>query len=127
MMAPLAFATAVCVLWFVASWFDDDANVMAFVLAIVFGLLCWRETWDDVKAENAARDAQKAAEQLARETPRVIREADGCKVYQFEAAGHQRFFTRCPDSKVETHWQRTESCGKNCSRTISESIDTVAP
>lgn len=124
MMAFFAFVTVIGVLWFIDSWRSYEPSAIAIIFTVVFGFLCWRETWEDVRAERQYEAAQEAEAKKRRETPRVIREADGCKVYQFEAGGHTRYFTRCPGSQVNTHWQRTESCGKGCSRTISESIDT---
>ena len=43
--------------------------------------------------------AAEAAQALADQQPRVIGEADGCKVYAFKSAGLWHNFTRCP---VET-------------------------
>lgn len=65
------------------------------------------------------REAQERAEQ----TPHVIREADGCKVYRFKSGGNYHFFTRCGDT-VTTDRTYTENCGKNCTRTKTEAIVT---
>ncbi|HEX5126379.1 MAG TPA: hypothetical protein VFW00_06540 [Rhodocyclaceae bacterium] len=56
-------------------------------------------------------------------TPHVIREADGCKVYEFSAAGRDHYFTRC-GAVVTTEKTGSESCGKNCTRPTSEIIVT---
>lgn len=49
-------------------------------------------------------------------------EKDGCKVYRFGDAGRTHYFTNC-EGNLETSW--TESCGKNCNRTVYETIQTV--
>jgi hypothetical protein len=64
-----------------------------------------------------------AAQALAERTPHVIREADGCKVYAFKGDGVYHYFTRC-GSTVTTDHQYTESCGKKCTTTKTESITT---
>ena len=46
------------------------------------------------------------------EAPRVIREFDGCKVYEFMAGGRMQYVTRCADIV------RTESAGKTGNNSI---------
>jgi hypothetical protein len=41
---------------------------------------------------------------------------DGCTVYRFEDGGRPRYFVRCDNGQTRTEW--TESCGKNCTRTV---------
>lgn len=66
----------------------------------------------------AARKAEAEAERRAA-IPRVIREADGCKVYQFKAAGTMHYFTRC-GAEVSTtrNWTEKVKCGKNCTKDV---------
>jgi hypothetical protein len=63
-----------------------------------------------------------------RQTPHVIREADGCKVYAFEAGARWHYFTRCPDSRTSTEstWEECRMVGKvrHCDQK-SETIDAA--
>lgn len=97
-----------------------DLGTYLFWGAIVVGLWSlWH--WRDTPEERAFKEAQVAAERRRRETPHVVREADGCKVYAFESGGRDHFFTRCPASTdTETTW--TEYCGKNCKKEMSDHI-----
>jgi len=54
--------------------------------------------------------------------PRLLSEADGCKVYRFVDDG-THYFTRCGE-QVNTVRHYTESCGKGCTRNRTESIAT---
>lgn len=55
-------------------------------------------------------DKRSEAEKEWARTPRVIREFDGCKTYQFEEGGAQHYITRCPNSTVthEKDWYERE-------------------
>lgn len=103
---------------------DEEGAGMALLILLAFGSLAIYESGDSAIEREREKDAREAAAQRARETPRVIREFDGCKVYQFEAAGRERFVTRCSD-KTTTSWERTESCGKGCTRSVPESTETI--
>ena len=63
-------------------------------------------------------DQQKAEMRV----PRLISESDGCRVYKFVDDG-THYFTRCGE-QVNTERHYTESCGKNCTRSRTESIAT---
>jgi hypothetical protein len=63
-------------------------------------------------------DEQKAEMRV----PQLLSEADGCKVYRFVDDG-THYFTRCGE-QVNTERHYTESCGKNCTRSRTESITT---
>jgi hypothetical protein len=54
--------------------------------------------------------------------PQLLSEADGCRVYKFVDDG-THYFTRCGE-QVDTVRHYTESCGKNCTRSRTESIAT---
>lgn len=101
---------------------DDELEGFPWLaLVIIIPWSFWH--WRDTPEEAAAKDAKKAAELLVRQTPHVVREADGCKVYAFERGGRDHYFTRCPSTTdTETNW--TESCGKNCTHHKSENIVT---
>ena len=97
----------------------DGFGWFALVIVVIWSMWHWRDTPE----ESAAKKAREAAELKARQTPRVVREADGCKVYAFERGGRDHYFTRCPaTTDTETNW--TESCGKNCTSHKAENIIT---
>jgi hypothetical protein len=50
---------------------------------------------------------------------------DGCRVYRFEDGGNNRYLTACPGGSVSA--SHSESCGKGCTRTRVEEIQTVTP
>ena len=106
------------IIWMKLNWGDlNGFGWCALVIVVVWSMWHWRDTPE----ESAAKEAKKAAELLARQTPHVIREADGCKVYEFERGGRAHFFTRCPaTTDTETTW--SEFCGKNCTRQKSSNI-----
>ncbi len=114
-------ALALAVAWLAVLYFWDGDGAI-FVLLVV--VACWSMWhWRDTPEEKAAKWAQEAAQRRARETPHVVREADGCKVYAFERGGRDHYFTRCPaTTDTETTWK--ESCGKNCTRQKAENIVT---
>lgn len=52
----------------------------------------------------------------------LLFEHEGCRVYRFQDAGRNHYFTNCTGSAVST---RTRSCGKNCFRREDEEIPTT--
>lgn len=105
------------------SWIDLNDGPSA--LLILAWVVIWG-FWQPLgltPEEKAADKAEQHAKQVARETPKVIREADGCQIYAFERNGREHYFTRCPaTTSTETNW--TENCGKNCTTRKQESIVT---
>ena len=69
------------------------------------------------------QDQAQKAQQLAEETPHVIRHADGCSVYKFQDGGNPHYFTRCKGSDVVTESEWTERHDKQLVQK-SESIPT---
>jgi hypothetical protein len=51
----------------------------------------------------------------------ILFETDGCKVYRFVDAGRYVYFTNCAGTTTAFH---TESCGKNCTRTVPQAVTT---
>lgn len=47
---------------------------------------------------------------------------DGCTVYRFRDGGRSHYWVNCP-GRIDS--QRTESCGKNCTTTHDDSIQTT--
>ena len=66
---------------------------------------------DEAVAERKAEKAKEAAQYRADQEPRVIREADGCKVYAFKDGERWHYFTRCPTTTT-TDRNYTERSGK---------------
>jgi hypothetical protein len=63
-----------------------------------------------------------AEQKVEMRVPRLLSEADGCRVYKFVDDG-THYFTRCGE-QVSTERNYTESCGKGCIRHRTESITT---
>lgn len=88
-----------------------------FTILLLGGVVFGMKSCIDHENEPTVKAAREAR-QLERETPHVIRVTDdGCMVYQFQANGDWRYFTRCENSKTETTWR--EKCGKHCTREVS--------
>lgn len=51
-------------------------------------------------------------------------EYDGCTVFRFKDAGVNVYWANCPGSTRSSH---TEDCGKNCTRTVTNSSFTTWP
>ena len=63
--------------------------------------------------------------EIAERTPHVYSKVDGCTVYIWNNGGHNHYFTKCDNTnKVVTESNHTESCGKACSKTVTEKIET---
>ena len=114
----LALVAVVSLYCHLSSWPDREGMLSwAIVVCVIWSFWHWRDTPE----ESAAKTALAAAQRKARETPHIIRKADGCNVYAFESGGRDHFFTRCPASTdTETTW--SESCGKGCRREMSDHI-----
>ena len=70
------------------------------------------------------REEMRKAE-IAERTPHVYSKVDGCTVYIWNNGGHNHYFTKCDNTnKVVTESNHTESCGKACSKTVTEKIET---
>ncbi len=94
---------------------SDMWRVLAWAVAIV-GWVVIFFTDEEVAENRRVAEAQRIAAEEADKQPRVIREADGCKVYAFKSGNDWHYFTRCPNSQVTTerNWQEchTEMVGK---------------
>lgn len=97
----------------------DVVILLAVGAAVVFGI---RSFVDSEWYQESVRE-RKALEHRE-QTPHVVREADGCKVYAFKSGDRYHYFTRCPDSTATTESSYSVGCGKGCSRTETESITT---
>lgn len=84
---------------------------------IAFGVKACKDSEWSQGIEQAQRQREDAAK-----VPRVIREADGCKVYAFKDGDRWHYFTRCPNSQVTTESSYTVRTGKS-TRTETETIE----
>lgn len=97
-------------------------GMLLVVLAIVFGVVsCKQSDWWNDKVARERKEAYDEA--VANQKPRLISEADGCKVYTFKGGDRWQYFTRC-GSTTTTDNSYVESCGKNCKKTVEQSITT---
>ena len=92
-------------------------TVVGFGLIIIGGYSCVNSDW------YIAHEKSQTSSALARATPHVVREADGCKVYAFERDGKDHYFTRCGEI-VTTERTYSEACGKGCVKQLQEVIVT---
>lgn len=101
------------------SW-QGLAVFVAMTGAVVFGVSsCQNSEWYQ-------RDLRERAERERREqTPHVIREVDGCKVYAFKSGDRFHYFTRCKNSKTSTtsNWEECSQSGKI--RTCKAQTETI--
>lgn len=85
--------------------------------------------WGMVSCENSEWMQEKkradADRERAEQTPHVIRDADGCKVYAFKSGDRYHYFTRCPDSRTttESSWDECHQSGKT--RTCKTQTETI--
>lgn len=106
--------------------------VMLFVSLAVWliGFMVYDTTFDqEAIAERKAQEVKAAAQRQANETPHVIREADGCKVYAFLSGDRYHYFTRCPDARTvtESSWDEchTEMVGKISTRKCVAKAESI--
>jgi hypothetical protein len=72
------------------------------------------------------KDAERAASSSnGQVTVGLLTSVEGCDVYRFFDDGNAHYFVKCKDAHVTEIDERTESCGKNCTRTVVEEIPTV--
>ena len=109
---------------------EEDGKVLVFCFAttVVFGYLSYQGTTAEHLAEQKVEDARRAEARRREETPHVIRESDGCKVYAFKAGDSLHYFTRCPNSTTKTDrtYKVCRQSGKttHCENRV-ESIEVV--
>lgn len=101
---------------FLLAWvfFDNFETAWGVFFGILGGLLIvatFYTNGTDFRQREAEQGQQKLAARMARETPHVVKEVDGCKVYAFEHDRHTQFFVRCQNStSTQSNW--SERSGK---------------
>lgn len=122
MTAPMFFFGLFSTILAFIAWvlFTDEyeCHWMLGLLFSVASFFCGSAAWNESKPERiAAHAAEKAAQEALRkanETPHVIREADGCKVYAFLSGDRYHYFTRCKDqTTTDTSWEECRQSGKS--------------
>lgn len=123
-MIAWVFCGVVLLLFLWISWAEDSPGTFVVLAIITVGITsCNQSEWH--QSSKRKNDMIEAEQERRQATPHVIREADGCKVYQFKNAGYYHYFTRCKGSDVVTTEKiGSERCGKNCTRRTSEVITT---
>lgn len=105
-------------------WQNECMGQFILIALIAWGVVsCNRSDW--YQAQEREKAEAQAAIDKAEATPRVIREADGCKVYTFKAAGHWHYYTSCNGSTV-TESHRTETTGSGKSRKNVDVVETIS-
>jgi hypothetical protein len=95
-----------------------------FVMVILF-LLGWGiyEIFNSQRTPEQI-EAQRLAD-IAERTPHFYSKVDGCTVYIWYNNGHNHYFTKCDNTnKVVTESNHSEYCGKACTKTVTEKIET---
>jgi hypothetical protein len=92
-------------------------STLVILALLVGGIHACSETdaYKALKKAEAERDVADAK-------PRVVSEADGCKVYAFKASDRWRYFTRCAAQTTTDNNYEVQS-GKT-RRTVEDSITT---
>ncbi|MCA0188092.1 MAG: hypothetical protein LCH90_19275 [Proteobacteria bacterium] len=100
-------------------------NLVLGLITITCGALAYNNLGEEAVAhKQAIKQAQAEARRKDR-IPRFYSDApDGCKIFTFKPENRWLYFTRCPGAKTSTETTWTESCGKNCTRTASQTIET---
>ena len=119
--------SALCV-WVAFKAFNDDEGFGALMLlGIAFGFGSWgyHEANPQTAIDRATEERQMAEQRAANETPHVVREADGCKVYAFLSVDKWHYFTKCPNSQVTTDSTYTECTGSGKTRSCKDKVETI--
>jgi hypothetical protein len=112
----------ICLLftWLAIKEGGDRAALVTLLIGALFGYWSYQGTTPEHLAEVKADRARAEAAERREQTPHVIREADGCKVYAWKGGA------RCPVSTTVTdqHWQQCTGSGKTRScKEMKESIE----
>jgi hypothetical protein len=122
---PATIAVVAIIIAVILMLLEHAFTAVLFMLVALVSVITYCENRPEKIAERRAE--AEAARRAA--IPHVIREADGCKVYEFTAYGKTHFFTRCADSvTTDRNYEVKKSCGKNCTKTEqhTETIVTKA-
>lgn len=118
------------------SGFLRAGNVWGVLITAVLGVWSGVGAWDASRPETIAKDearerarvAAAKAQDLRDRTPHVIREADGCKVYQFKLGDKWPIFTRCNGTTVTDRPYevcKTEGSGKMARKVCTQHVESI--
>lgn len=125
MIGALLVICVVLIFNFCDSYKHSWVSMVAFLVFIATCVgSCNQSDWWNNYNDKANAESQRIA--ILEATPRVIREADGCKVFTFKDSGAWHYFTRCP-TITTTETTHTYECGtpkahKTCTK--QETIPT---
>jgi hypothetical protein len=72
----------------------------------------------------AEKEARRQAD-IAEQTPHIYSKVDGCTVYIWRNGSYNSYFTKCDNTdKVVTEFSHGESCGKACTKKVTEKVET---
>jgi hypothetical protein len=94
--------------------------VIAILGGIGYGAYCLFET----TLTPEQREEQRLAD-IAERTPHVYSKVDGCTVYIWKNGSYNSYFTKCDsNNKIVTEFSHSESCGKACTKKVTEKVET---
>lgn len=129
-MAALFFAWLTFICLRAAVWRNEGAAVIPMLVCLcataASAFWSYRGTTPEHMAEIEAEEKARRAAEVREQTPHVIREADGCKVYAFKSGDRYHYFTRCPISQTttESSWETCVTAGKT--RTCKTNTESIA-
>jgi len=96
------------------------AITCAILFGIGFGIYSIFEA-----AKSPEQKAKEQAQEIAERTPHVYSKIDGCTVYVWKNGNYNSYFTKCDNTnKVVTEFSHGESCGKACTKKVTETVET---
>lgn len=117
------------------AWKSDQYKAMAAFLlaAAVFGYFGYTTSRPEYIAKQEADERRRVAAEQAQDlrdrTPHVIREFEGCKVYQFKLGDKWPIVTRCPGDRTVTDRPfetcHTEGSGKTARKVCEQHVESI--
>lgn len=100
-------------------------RLILLIISICLGYWGFVEADPETEVKRAAYRKEQRAKELAEQTPHVIREADGCKVYAFKSGDRWHYFTRCPSSSTVTDTTFEVCTGSGKTRSCHEEHSSI--
>lgn len=130
MAADVLFPIIGGVIMMIIAWMclQEDSG-FGLILCLCLGGFWFWCAYDNNKPETiaakAAEERAKVEERRRQETPHVVREADGCKVYAFKSGDRWHYFTRCPNAVTVTDTAYEHCTGSGKTRSCKELHDSI--
>lgn len=122
------WAIAALLAWAAIQALDDWENFAPLILACMSfaaGFWGYHEAKPEIAAKRAEEVRQRMAKEEADKQPRVVREADGCKVYAFKAGDRWHYFARCPNAHTVTDTAYEQCTGSGKFRSCKEVYSSI--